>query len=249
MDPLASIPGNAAPSSTAPLAGPRVLQLFPLPGSIYESARFYYDSTADLTTGDFGAVLTFATAHGHPVTVFECRDLQQFQLAHPLAVVRPLIEVPPAILERRRFLFASVQTPASQTVPSPAPPTVAPPAPADNSAGSSAHGSHASSSLLTHVSLVTSCGNPSSVPLLLGPQGALLPPIAAAPPRRPDPDGSVGPAVSMGRACTVYGGQFSCGHFSGPYHGGSHCGPLHGGSLQAVSLGHCFPSSASTDKH
>jgi hypothetical protein len=87
------------------------------------------------------------------------------------------------------------------------------------------------------------------VPFLLGLQGALLPPIAVAPPRRPDPDDLVGPAVLMGRAHTVYGGQFSCGHFLGPHHGGSHCGPLHGGSLQAVPLVHCSPSSTSTDKY
>ncbi len=122
---------------------------------------------------------------------------------------------------------------------------------ADDSADSIAHGSHTSSSLLMHVSPVASCGGyPPSVPLLLGPQGILLPPIAAAPPRWPDPDGLVGPPVLMGRACTVYErGQFSCDPFPGLYHGGSIHGPLHGGSLQAVPPGHCFRSSASTAKY
>jgi hypothetical protein len=59
----------------------------------------------------------------------------------------------------------------------------------------------------------------------------------------------MGPVVSMGRTHTVYWGQFSWGQFLGPYHGGSHCGPLHGGFLQVFSPGHCFPSSASTDKY
>jgi hypothetical protein len=79
MDPSASPTGNAAPSSPVPLIGWRVLQLFPIPGNIYESTYSYYNSTADLTTGDFGAVLAFAAVHGHPVTVFECHNLQQFQ--------------------------------------------------------------------------------------------------------------------------------------------------------------------------
>jgi hypothetical protein len=107
MEPLALTPGNAAPSSTISLVGPRVLQIFPLLENIYKSTRFYYNSVANLTIGDFGAVLTFAAMHGHPVTDFECRDLQQFQSAHPLAIVRPLTEVvPPPILERGRFLLA-----------------------------------------------------------------------------------------------------------------------------------------------
>jgi hypothetical protein len=153
-------------------------------------------------------------------------------IAHPLAVVRPFTEVPPTILKRGQFLLASATTLASQTFPSPAPPAFAPPAPANDSAGLIAQGSHASSSLLMHVSLITSRGgDPPSVPLLLGPQGALLPPIAVAPSCRPDPDGSMGPAVLIVRACTIYRGQFSCGHFPGPYHWGSHHGPLHGRSL------------------
>jgi hypothetical protein len=79
MDPLASTPENAASSSTILLVGPRVLQLFPLPGNIYKKSCFYYDSMADLTTEDFGAVLAFTLAQGHPVMIFKCLDLQQFQ--------------------------------------------------------------------------------------------------------------------------------------------------------------------------
>jgi hypothetical protein len=70
MDPTALTPGNAAPSSTIPLVGSRVLQLFPLPGNIHKSTHYFYDSAADLIKGDFGAVLAFAAAYGHPVTVF-----------------------------------------------------------------------------------------------------------------------------------------------------------------------------------
>jgi hypothetical protein len=170
MDPTASTPGNAAPSSTIPLVGPRVLQLFPFPGIIHKSAHYYYDSAADLIKGDFGAVLAFSLVYGHPVTVFECRGLQQFQSVNHLAVIRPLTKVPPAILEHGRFLLAWAPTPAYQMVPSLAPPAVVPLASADNSASLIGHGSHVSSSLLTHVSLVTTWGgDPPSVPLSLGP--------------------------------------------------------------------------------
>ncbi len=178
---------------------------------------------------------------------FGMLQLQQFQLVHPLTIVCLLTKVPPTILERGWFLLALAQTPASHMFLSSVPSAVVPLAPANNSAGSIAHGSHASSSLLMHASLVTyPGGDPPSAPLLLDPQGALLPSITAAPPCRPYPEGPVDPAVLMGMAHTIYGGQFSCGHFPGPYHGGSHRGPLHGGSLQAVSPGHCYPSSSQT---
>jgi hypothetical protein len=74
---------------------PKIFELFPLPRNIYESACYFYDSAADLTQGDFAAVLAFAAAHGYPLVVHECWDLQEFQAAHPLAVVRPFSEVPP----------------------------------------------------------------------------------------------------------------------------------------------------------
>ncbi len=72
MDSSASTPGTLAPSSTITPASPCILQLFPFPGNNYESARYYYNSTAYLTKGDFGVVLASALAHGHPVTVHEC---------------------------------------------------------------------------------------------------------------------------------------------------------------------------------
>ncbi len=72
MDFSASTPGTVAPSGTIPPVGHQIFQLFHFPGNIYESACYYYDSTADLTKGDFGAVLAFALAHSHPVTVHEC---------------------------------------------------------------------------------------------------------------------------------------------------------------------------------
>jgi hypothetical protein len=88
MDPSALTLGNAAPSSIVPLIGPRV-QLFPLPGNIYKSACFYDDSVADLTTGDFGAVIAFTVVHGHPVTVLNAATLNKFNwhILRPLAIL------------------------------------------------------------------------------------------------------------------------------------------------------------------
>jgi hypothetical protein len=120
MDPSTSTPG---PSSTVPPVGPWIPQLFPFPGNIYESASYYYDGPTDLNKGDFGAVIAFALAHCHPVTVHECHDLQEFQGAHPLAVVCPLAEIPPVLLDLGRFLLAN------PVVLSPAPLPFAPPMP------------------------------------------------------------------------------------------------------------------------
>jgi hypothetical protein len=230
MAPSASTTSNTAPSSLIPLISPRVLHLFPCCSNIYKSTCFYFKDTANLTTGDFGAVLAFAAAHGHPVTVFECRNLQQFQLMNPLAIIHPLTKVPPQNLECGWFLLALAQTPASHTIPAPAPPAIVPPVPANNSTGSIANGSHVLSSLLMHASLGTSCrGDPPSVPLLLGPKGGLLPPIIVAPPCQPNPDGLVGPTVLMGKAHTVYGGgslavtflvPIMVGHIVAPFMGG-----------------------------
>ncbi len=63
------------PRPPAPVMGPRIVQLSPLPGNIYETDRFFYDAAADMTGGPFGAVLAFASGHGHTVFVHECPDL------------------------------------------------------------------------------------------------------------------------------------------------------------------------------
>jgi hypothetical protein len=80
-----------------PRVGPRILQLSPIPGNIYESDHFLYDCTADISQGDFRAVLAFRLAHGHLAVVHKCSNLQAYQVAHPLAIVCPLSEVPLAI--------------------------------------------------------------------------------------------------------------------------------------------------------
>jgi hypothetical protein len=87
-------------------AGPRIIQLSPNPGNIYDTDCFYYDPAADVSRGNFRAILAFASAHGRPVIVCDCPDIYKFQAAHPSAVVRPVNKVPPAIIARGLALLA-----------------------------------------------------------------------------------------------------------------------------------------------
>jgi hypothetical protein len=57
------------------------------------------------------ALLTFAVEHGHPITVHDSPDLAAFQVAHPLAVVHPFLEVPPTILCGGQDLLLASRTP------------------------------------------------------------------------------------------------------------------------------------------
>ena len=117
MDPVEdAIPPDVAAARAAAASGPKIVQLSPLPGNIYETDQFYYDPAATLTAGPFGAVLAFAAAHGHPVVVHECHDLHEFHTAHPTAVVRPISEVSPAIVARGLSLLAQEPAPAPARV-------------------------------------------------------------------------------------------------------------------------------------
>jgi hypothetical protein len=136
--------------------------------------QYYYDPAADVSQGNFGAVLVFAVAHGHPVVVHECPDIYAFQAAHPIAVVRPLNKVPPAILAQVLLLLSNARPLAPPAIdidqPSPAV-TLAPLAgyqlfvlhTAPSSSEEARTPSHASSALLTYQSgagLATCGGDP-----------------------------------------------------------------------------------------
>jgi hypothetical protein len=92
MDPDAARPLGLA------IAGSRIIQLSPVPGNIYNADCFYHNPAADVSRGNFGAILAFASAHGRPVVVHNCPDIYEFQAAHPSAVVCPVNKVPPAII-------------------------------------------------------------------------------------------------------------------------------------------------------
>ncbi len=158
-----------------------IIQLSPVPGNIYDSDRFYYDPAGVLTGGPVGAVMAFAAAHGHPIAVHDCPDIQEFQAAHPSAIIRPISEVPPAILARGLFLLASqaqgqvvpavaVAAPALESAPAPAlaPPLLIVPAAPSPSADESL-ASKLSSPLLSHESSPVEV-----IPLQLGSYRLLL---------------------------------------------------------------------------
>jgi hypothetical protein len=192
MDPVEDVP-PAATAIAATAARPRIIQLSPVPGNIYETDRFYYDCAAVMNEGPFRAVLAFATAHNHPTVVHDCPDIQEFQTAYPAVVVRPIEEVPPAIVARGLSLLAQASTNA-EPPPVPAPAGASPPS--------------GSRSLLSHVSL--SCGGdpPSDGSRVVRTSvGARIPPVVRFPPAHvpqvahpphPDPDGIDAPPVLTG---------------------------------------------------
>jgi hypothetical protein len=75
MDLDAAAASLLALACAVPLSGPKSLQLSPVPGDTYDTDRFFYNHAANVSQGDFGAVLVFALLYGHPVAVYECPDL------------------------------------------------------------------------------------------------------------------------------------------------------------------------------
>ena len=258
MDPVEE---DNPPPAAAAAARPRIVQLSPAPSNIYESDRFYYDPAGVLSAGPVAAIVAFAAAHGHPVFVHDCPDIQEFQAAHPSAIICPISEVPPPILARGLTLLARQSAPVAPAAAVAAPalevahanipqPLIVPTAPS-SSAGESA-ASRPSRPLLSHESLSRG-GDPPSTGVIVFPthghggrapvgfrvpQSIRVPPSrafrAAGPvfgPPRPDPDGLADPP------CFVGGRQFSGYVASSPLHGGDFAN--HGGSS---SNAFTFPS-------
>ncbi len=116
MDPIAeeSFPSPARVAETPPtvppaasLPGPMIFVLSPLPGNRYNIDRYFYSPAANVTEGDYAALLTFAPHYGHPLASYNCPDIAAFQASHPSAIVRPFSEVPPPILQRGHELHSS----------------------------------------------------------------------------------------------------------------------------------------------
>jgi hypothetical protein len=173
-------PAAAAPppaSTAASFAGPLIFVLSPLPGNKYEVDWYFYSPRADVTTGDYAALLTFTTHYAYSLAILQCPDLAAFQASYPAATVRPFSKVPPPIIERgRALLISSAVSTAS---------------PSGGSASSQSLlslSSSCSSSAWGHdPPLVAAVTRTSSVPVS---RSSALPP----PPRRPDPDGVDGPS-------------------------------------------------------
>ena len=104
--PAAVAPPPAAPAAASP-SGPKIFVLSPLPGNEYDVDRYYYSPAADISEGDYAALLTFAAHYGHPLAIYHCPDIAAFQVTHPSAIIRPFSEIPPPILRRGRELQLS----------------------------------------------------------------------------------------------------------------------------------------------
>ncbi len=89
-------PANApppAPASTS-LSGPKIFVLSPLPSNKYDVDWYFYSPVADVSKGDYTALLTFAAHYGHPLAICckpsdqprdaaqweECLDLDELSL-------------------------------------------------------------------------------------------------------------------------------------------------------------------------
>jgi hypothetical protein len=92
--PAAVAPPPAAPAAASP-SGPKIFVLSPLPGYEYDVDRYYYSPAADISEGDYAALLTFAAHYGHPLAIYHCPDIAVFQVTHPSAIIRPFSEIPP----------------------------------------------------------------------------------------------------------------------------------------------------------
>jgi hypothetical protein len=99
LDAFFPAPAVASPISVAPIAGPKILQLFPFPGNYFKMDHFYYSPFTDISLGDLTALLAYATEYGHTFDVHDCPDLAAFQAAYPMAKVHPILEVSVALLQ------------------------------------------------------------------------------------------------------------------------------------------------------
>ena len=79
--------------------------------------RYFYSSAANVTEGDYAALLSFATHYGYPLAFYQCPDLAAFQASHSSAVVRPFSKVPPAFIQRGYELQSSFRLSSSDASP------------------------------------------------------------------------------------------------------------------------------------
>jgi hypothetical protein len=113
-------PAADAPSpapAAAPLSGPNIFVLSSLPGNQFDVDQYYYSPAADISDGDYAALLAFAAHYGYPLAIYQCPDIAAFQVSHPLAIIRPFSDVPPPIIRRGHELQSSFQLSSSDASP------------------------------------------------------------------------------------------------------------------------------------
>ena len=93
MDPTP--PRNPAATPSAPASGaarPLIFVLSPPTGTVGED-RYYYAPNADVTDGDYAALLVFAASYDYSLAIYQCPDINVFQASHLTANIRPFADV------------------------------------------------------------------------------------------------------------------------------------------------------------
>ena len=93
MDP--PTPPNPAATTSPPASAatrPLIFVLSPPTGTVGED-RYYYAPNADVTDGDFSALLVFAASYCYSLAIYLCPDINVFQASHPTIYIRPFGEV------------------------------------------------------------------------------------------------------------------------------------------------------------
>ena len=65
-------PAADAPSpapAAAPLSGPKIFVLSPLPGNQFNMDQYFYSPAADVSKGDYAALVAFAAHYGHLLAI------------------------------------------------------------------------------------------------------------------------------------------------------------------------------------
>ena len=106
MDPTPPNPATTASPPASLVARPLIFVLSPPPARGSGVDMYFYSPSADVTEGDYAALLTFATRYGYPLAIYQCPDMASFLASNPMNV-RPFAEVPAAIIERGRELMLS----------------------------------------------------------------------------------------------------------------------------------------------
>ena len=104
MDPTHTNP--AATTSHPSSAATRPL-MFVL--SVDEVDRYYYSPNADVTDGDYAALLAFAAGYGCSLAIYQCPDMAMFLASNPTVNIRPFAEVPATMLAMGHEVMGSIE--------------------------------------------------------------------------------------------------------------------------------------------
>ena len=129
MDPIEDLPPPPAffpppaPAADAPspapaatfLSGPKIFVLSNLPGNQFDVDRYFYSPAADVSEGDYAALLAFAAHYGHPLAIYQCPNIAAFQVSHPSVIIHPFSKVPPPILRQEYKLQSSSDASSAST--------------------------------------------------------------------------------------------------------------------------------------